>query len=92
MTTREAVNARNAERGAANDPHHRGKGKIYTLRTLREKGIMYSSVHLRRLIRADRFPRPFYLSDRRPAWTEATLDAWIEGLEGTARRRAAADA
>jgi prophage regulatory protein len=52
-------------------------GRIYTLKTLPEKGITYSSVHLHRLIRAGKFPPPFYMSERRPAWTEATLDEWI---------------
>jgi predicted DNA-binding transcriptional regulator AlpA len=56
-------------------------GRIFTLRTLPEKGISFSNQHLRRLIRLGKFPPPFYLSDRRPAWTEAALDAWIKTLE-----------
>ena len=64
----------------------RGLGRIYTFDTLPEKGITLHRNYLRRLIAAGKFPAPFYLSERRPAWTEATLDAWI------AEREAAADA
>ena len=49
-------------------------GRIYTFQTLPEKGIRYSRNHLRRLIRRGKFPPPIYLSERRPAWTEAALD------------------
>lgn len=59
----------------------RAQGRIYTLRDLPLKGISFSSVHLHRLIRAGKFPPPFYMSERRPAWTEATLDLWIAERE-----------
>lgn len=52
-------------------------GRIYTFSTLPEKGIDYSRNHIRRLVEAGRFPEPFYLSERRPAWSEAQLDQWI---------------
>ena len=57
------------------------KGRLYTFSTLREKGIQFVPNHIRRLVAAGKFPKPFYLSERRPAWTEATLDAWIAERE-----------
>ena len=57
------------------------KGRIYTFKTLCEKGIPYRPIHIRRLVKAGKFPPPFYMSERRPAWSEATLDAWIDTLE-----------
>ena len=56
------------------------QGRIYTLSTLVEKGIVYSKNHIRRLVKAGKFPAPIYLSERRPAWTEGALDEWIAGL------------
>ena len=57
------------------------KGRLYTLSTLREKGIQFVPNHIRRLVKKGRFPAPFYLSERRPAWTEAALDAFIDERE-----------
>jgi predicted DNA-binding transcriptional regulator AlpA len=92
-TTKEQRDALNAQRGAANDSYYRGgsprgPGRIFTYETLPEKGISYSSNHIRRLVRKRKFPAPFYMSERRPAWTEAALDEWIAGLQ----RKEAADA
>jgi len=61
-------------------PSH--KGRVYTFATLHQKGILYTPNHIRRLVKRGRFPPPFYMSERVPAWTEATLDAWIAELEG----------
>ena len=71
---------------AAYFTRHRGKGKVFTLKTLREKGIPFTKTHIYRLIRAGRFPKPFYMSERRPAWTETTLDAWIAKREREAAK------
>ncbi len=57
------------------------KGRIFTLGTLRDKGVPFSKNHIRRLVRMGRFPKPFRLSERRPAWTEAQLDAWVSARE-----------
>jgi prophage regulatory protein len=62
------------------------KGRLFFLNTLSEKGINYSNVHLRRLWRAGKFPQPIYLSERRPAWTEAALDDWLDQLEADRAR------
>ena len=56
-------------------------GRIYTLSSLPEKGISYSRNHIRRLVAKGKFPAPFYLSERVPAWTEAALNSWVESLE-----------
>jgi prophage regulatory protein len=42
-----------------------------------EKGIGYSRDHLRRKCKAGDFPRPVAISDRRIAWIEAEVDAWL---------------
>ena len=42
-----------------------------------QKGIRYCRDHLRRKIRAGEFPEPVALSDRRIAWIEAEVDAWL---------------
>lgn len=50
---------------------------------LRDRGIPYSRMHLRRLIRDHRFPAPIILSTRpdgqpgRIAWPADEIDAWI---------------
>jgi prophage regulatory protein len=41
------------------------------------KGIFYSRDHLRRKVKADEFPKPITVSDRRIAWIEAEVDAWL---------------
>ena len=56
-------------------------GRLYTYKTLAEKGVVYSRNHIRRLVEAGKFPQPFYLSERRPAWTEAALDEFIAKRE-----------
>jgi prophage regulatory protein len=42
-----------------------------------EKGIYYSRDHLRRKCAKDEFPEPIQISDRRIAWIEAEVDAWL---------------
>lgn len=44
------------------------------------KGIPYSREHLRRLVKARRFPRPINLGHRsnaRHAWLEEEIDQWL---------------
>jgi hypothetical protein len=65
------------------------KGRLYTLSTLRDKGIKFVPNHIRRLVKKGRFPRPLYLGAHTPAWTESSLDEWLEGLEETERKRGA---
>ena len=54
------------------------RGRIYTLRTLREKGIPWTGKHIRNLVRAGKFPAPIYLSERVLVWSESMIDSWLE--------------
>jgi predicted DNA-binding transcriptional regulator AlpA len=38
----------------------------------------YVRDHLRRLCNAGKFPKPVPISDRRIAWVEAEVDAWLQ--------------
>lgn len=42
-----------------------------------QKGISYSRDHLRRKVRDGSFPAPIKLSERRIAWPEEAIDAWL---------------
>jgi prophage regulatory protein len=42
-----------------------------------EKGVPYSRDHWRRKCNAGEAPRPIPISDRRVAWLESEIDAWI---------------
>lgn len=42
-----------------------------------EKGLSYSRDHLRRKCKAGEFPKPISVSDRRIAWIEDEVDAWL---------------
>jgi hypothetical protein len=57
------------------------QGRLYDFASLPLKGIKFHPNHIRRLVRAKRFPAPIYLSPRRPCWTESALDAWLMDLE-----------
>ena len=72
-TTKEQREARIAAAGTAN--------RIFTFDTLPEKGITLHRNYIRRLVKARKFPAPFYLSERRPAWTELALDQFIAERE-----------
>jgi prophage regulatory protein len=45
---------------------------------LKSRGITYSREQIRRLVKQEKFPVPISLSDRRIAWVESELDAWLE--------------
>ncbi|MGV3548978.1 helix-turn-helix transcriptional regulator [Rhizobium sp.] len=45
---------------------------------LKDKGITFSKAHLRRLMSRQKFPPPIYLSQRRMAWPEHVIDAWMD--------------
>ena len=57
------------------------KGRVFNFRTLSEKGIDYHPNHIRRLVHAGKFPKPIYLSTRKPVWLEDALNAWIAEQE-----------
>jgi predicted DNA-binding transcriptional regulator AlpA len=42
-----------------------------------EKGINYSRDHLRRKCKAGEFPKPIPISDKRIAWDETEVEAWL---------------
>jgi prophage regulatory protein len=52
--------------------------RILTFDQLKAKGVPYCRVQLRRKAKAGEFPAPISLSDRRIAWIEAEIDAWLE--------------
>jgi prophage regulatory protein len=54
-----------------------------------EKGIRFSREHIRRLIKAEKFPPPLALGDHTIGWIDSELDAW---LEAKAARRPSAKA
>ena len=45
---------------------------------LRERGIKYSKPHLWRLWTSGKFPKPIKLSSSRNAWTEDSINQWME--------------
>jgi prophage regulatory protein len=54
--------------------------KLLTFKQLGpEKGIPYSRDHWRRKCNAGEAPRPIPISDRRVAWIESEVDAWLAG-------------
>jgi len=50
-----------------------------------EKGIDYCRDHLRRKVKAREFPEPIALSNRRIAWRENEIDAWLASRPRSAR-------
>ncbi len=43
-----------------------------------EKGIPYTRDHLRRLVKAGRFPKPIRLGESRIAWIESEVDEYLK--------------
>ena len=41
--------------------------------------VSFHPVHIRRLVRNDKFPAPIRLGENRVAWIEAEIDEWLEG-------------
>lgn len=54
---------------------------------LKVKGITFSKAHLRRLMSRHKFPPPIYLSQRRMAWPEHVIHAWMEAKWKEAQAR-----
>lgn len=54
--------------------------KLVDFKQLENKwGITYSRDHLRRKCKAGDFPKPIPISDRRIAWLEDEIVAWLNG-------------
>lgn len=45
---------------------------------LKDKGVLYSNVHLLRLEKQEKFPKRIQLSENRVGWIEEEVDAWID--------------
>ncbi|RVL05659.1 helix-turn-helix transcriptional regulator [Sinorhizobium meliloti] len=52
--------------------------RLVSAEGLRAKGIEFSKMHIWRLTKAGRFPRPISVGSNRRAWVEDEIDAWIE--------------
>jgi len=40
--------------------------------------VSFHPVHIRRLVRNNKFPAPIRLGENRVAWIESEIDAWLE--------------
>jgi predicted DNA-binding transcriptional regulator AlpA len=60
------------------EEHQRVARRAITRADLPAMGIKYSDPHLRKLIRLGLFPRPFWLSPRRPCWWWDDIQNWLE--------------
>ena len=61
-------------------PVYNGAGvrlRILSLNDLRERGILYSRVHIGRLVKAGRFPAPIKVGQNRIGWIESEIDEWL---------------
>jgi prophage regulatory protein len=58
----------------------RKESRILSYHDLRERGILYSRMHLRRLMAEGKFPQQIKMvpGGRRIAWLEEEVDQWIE--------------
>ena len=53
--------------------------KALSQRDLHTKGIPWSREHVRRMVKAGKFPSPFKLSEKgRNFWSEEAVDRWLE--------------
>ena len=66
--------------GDGDEPELRGSEmKILRFPELKQiKGIPWSSVHIRRLEKAERFPGRVNLAEATVGWIEAEVDDWLE--------------
>lgn len=52
---------------------------------LRDRGIVFSNVHLLRLERAGKFPKRVHLTPKRVVWVETEISEWAETCVVAAR-------
>ncbi len=52
--------------------------RILNRKGLKDKGVLFSNVHLLRLEKEEKFPRRVQLSENRVGWLEDEMDAWID--------------
>ena len=53
--------------------------RLLDRKDLREMGVRYSRVHLDRLVKARKFPRPIKIGENRNAWLASEVAAWLAG-------------
>jgi prophage regulatory protein len=54
--------------------------KFLTEKEIKARGYNWSRAQRDRLIKDGKFPAPIRLSERKPVWIEAELDAWEDSL------------
>jgi prophage regulatory protein len=52
--------------------------RLLDLKGLREKGIKFSRMHISRLVRQKKFPRPVKIGANTNAWPETDIDQYIK--------------
>lgn len=53
--------------------------RVITFQELKpQTGIGYTREHLRRLVKAGKFPQPIELGDARIGWLESEIHAWLK--------------
>ena len=52
--------------------------KVVPFNQLEDFGITFSRTHIKRLMDEDKFPRPVRVGERRIAWLESEILAWLE--------------
>ena len=70
-------------------PKRRANVKVLRRKDLKDIGIHYCNVHLRRLEDAGKFPRRLYLGANTCVWDEREIHEWLESKaaeRGTSKR------
>ena len=63
---------------ATERPEHLARRVLLTLEDLRDMGIGYDRVHLSRLYKAGKFPKPLKLNAKgRIVWKVSEIEAWL---------------
>jgi prophage regulatory protein len=52
--------------------------KVVPYNQLEDYGIVFSRTHIKRLMDEGKFPRPVQVGERRIAWLESEILAWLE--------------
>jgi predicted DNA-binding transcriptional regulator AlpA len=86
-TKRKRDDELNAQRGAANDPWHRGGSalataplpqlQLYRFSDLVALNILTSRAQLAKMIKCDGFPKGVLLSPQMRAWRASDVEAWL---------------
>jgi prophage regulatory protein len=52
--------------------------RLLSRKDLREIGVQFHRVHLDRLIKAGKFPRPVKIGENKNAWLATEVEAWLD--------------